>query len=442
MSDKTESKMKLKLLPLALLMMMPVSAWAENLLQVYDLAMQNDAQIRAARAIRDSALEARPQAQALLRPNVSLSANANLVHRDVKSSPSGSGSSNSNNRDLALSLSQPLYHRDYGIQVEQADLQAQKAEAEFKAAQQALLVRVSQAYFNVLSAQDSLVFAKAENAAIARQLDQAKQRFEVGLIAITSVHEAQAAFDQSRADLIAAENALDNAKEALHEITKQTVGELSPVIDDLPLNSPVPQSQSEWADAAQQQNLSIESARLGAEIARKKIEVERSGNYPTLDLVGSHSFDRNSSSSATDADTTTVGLQLSVPLYTGGAVTSKTKQATLDFEAAKENLDGERRSVNRQVRDAFRGVNASISTVKALKASTVSAQSALEATEAGFEVGTRTMVDVLNAQRDLFQARSNYSRVRYDYIMSGLELKRAGGILAKDDLEQVNTWLK
>jgi outer membrane protein len=151
-SEKTESKMKLKLLPLALLMTMSVSAWAENLLQVYDLAMQNDAQIRAARAVRDSALEARPQAQALLRPSVSLSANANLVHREVKSSPSGSGSSNTNNRDLALSLSQPLYHRDFGIQVEQADLQAQKAEAEFKAAQQALIVRVSQAYFNVLSA--------------------------------------------------------------------------------------------------------------------------------------------------------------------------------------------------------------------------------------------------------------------------------------------------
>ena len=169
--------------------------------------------------------------------------------------------------------------------------------------------------------------------------------------------------------------------------------------------------------------------------------MQRSGHYPTLDLVGSHALARSDSSSGSDSDTTSLGLQFKLPLYSGGSVTSKTKQAVLELEAAQSSLDQQRRAVNRQVRDAYRGVVASISTVKALKASTVSAQSALEATEAGFEVGTRTMVDVLTAQRDLFRAKSNYSSVRFNYILSGLQLKQAVGILSADDLNKVNEWL-
>ena len=178
------------------------------------------------------------------------------------------------------------------------------------------------------------------------------------------------------------------------------------------------------------------------DVARQAVEVSRSGHYPTLDLVGAHSLDRTGSPSGNDADTTSIGLQLNVPLYSGGGTSSKVRQAQYDFEAAQENLDKLRRSVNRQVRNSYRGVIAGISTVEALKAATVSAQSALEATEAGFEVGTRTMVDVLNAQRDLYQAKSNYATARYNYILSSLELKQAAGTLTKDDLVQVNSWLK
>jgi outer membrane protein len=178
------------------------------------------------------------------------------------------------------------------------------------------------------------------------------------------------------------------------------------------------------------------------DITRQAIEVNRSGHYPTLDLVGGHAFDRTGSPSGSDADNTSIGLQLNVPLYAGGGVSSKVRQAQFDYEAAQENLDKQRRSVNRQVRNAYRGVIAGISSVEALKASTISAQSALEATEAGFEVGTRTMVDVLNAQRDLFQAMSNYATVRYNYVLSGLELKQAAGTLSEEDLVQVNSWLK
>ena len=414
------------------------SASGENLLQVYELALENDPQLRAARANRDATFEAKPQAQALLRPTVSFAGSATHIESDVQ----GGSDSSHNNRQLNLSLSQPVYHRDFWIQQEQADKRVAQAEVQYAAEEQELMFRVSQAYFDVLSAQDQLEFAKSQTAAFARQLDQSKQRFEVGLIAITDVHEGQAAFDQSRADLILAENNLDNAWESLIEITKVPVSELSPVIDELPLNPPSPENPDSWGEAAQQQNLFLQAALYGAQIARDNIEINRSGHYPTVDLVGTHSIDRNSSSASVDTDTTSVGLQLNVPLYTGGSISSRVRQARFEFEAAQEDLDQQRRSVNRQVRNAYRGVIAGISSVEALKASTISAQSALEATQAGFEVGTRTMVDVLNAQRDLFQAKSNFATSRYNYVLSGLELKQATGILSPEDLEQVNSWLK
>ncbi|WP_428622882.1 TolC family outer membrane protein [Sedimenticola sp.] len=435
--------MKKLLLPLLLGQLMGISVvQAENLVEIYQLALQNDPQLRAAAATRDSALESRPQAESRLLPSVNLSSGANLIRSDVNNSSSGSSLNNYGTASLSLNLSQSLYRQEYGIQLDQADKQIAQAEVTYAAEEQGLILRVAQAYFNVLSAQDSLEFAKAENAAIARQLDQAKQRFEVGLIAITDVHEAQAAFDQSRADLIQAENTLDNAWEAQQEIIMQTVDQLAPLAPELPLNSPQPANPEQWADTAQTQNLALQAAGYGVDIARMNIDVQDAGDSPTLDLVGSHALNLSSSATGTDAQTTTIGLQLNLPLYTGGAVNSRTRQARFDYEAAQQNLDKQRRSVNRTVRDAYRGVMSSISTVEALKASTISAQSALEATMAGFEVGTRTMVDVLNAQRDLFRARSNYSKVRYDYILNGLQLKQAAGTLTGEDLKQVNSWLQ
>ncbi|PLX59735.1 TolC family outer membrane protein [Sedimenticola selenatireducens] len=439
--------MKKLLLTLLLGQLLGVSgAQAEDLLEIYQLALQNDAQLRAAMANRDSALEALPQAKAQLLPSVSLSSDANLVRTDVNSSSSSSAlTDNPNNyatAGLSLNLTQSIYRKAYNVQLDQADRQIAQAEVTFAAEEQNLIIRVAQAYFNVLSAEDSLEFARAENAAIARQLDQAKQRFEVGLIAITDVHEAQAAFDQSRADLIQAENALDNAREAQQEIIMQVVDDLAPLAAELPLNPPQPQNPEQWAETAQTQNLSLQAANYGVDIARLNIDLQDSGDSPTLDLVGSHSLDVSNNENGTDLHTTVIGLQLNLPLYTGGAVTSRTRQARFDYEAAQQTLDQQRRSVNRPVRDAYRGVMSSISRVEALKASTISAQSALEATTAGFEVGTRTMVDVLNAQRDLFSARSNYAQVRYDFILNGLLLKQATGNLSTEDLKQVNGWLK
>ncbi len=418
------------------------SAHGEDLLQVYQLAQQNDAQLKAARAQRDSAFEKRPQAEALLKPTVSLSADANGIRSDVNHSASGAQLNHYATASLSVSVSHPIYHRDYWIQLEQADKQVAQATSQYAADEQELIVRTATAYFDVLSAQDALMFSKSESTAIARQLDQSKQRFEVGLIAITSVHEAQAAYDQSLADLIAAENALDNGWEVLHEIVSEPVKSINAVAADLPLNPPTPKNIGQWGDKAQQENLAIKAASYTADIARDNIKLQDSGDAPTVDLVGSHGLNLSSSKTGTDSQTTTVGIQFNMPLYTGGGVSSRTQQARYDYTAAQEGLDQQRRSVKRQVRNAYRSVVASISAVEALKASTVSTQSALEATEAGFDVGTRTMVDVLNAQRDLFRAKSNYATARYNYILSGISLKQATGTLSVDDLKQVNSWLK
>ncbi len=417
-------------------------AHGEDLVQVYQLAAQNDAQIKAARATRDSVLESRPQAVASLLPNLSISGDANRIDTNVLNSPTTTGSTTNTKSSLGLNLSVPVYRRELWVKLDQADDQIAQAEATYAAAEQELIVRTAQAYFDILSAQDSLTFAKAETAAIARQLDQAKQRFDVGLIAITAVHEAQAAYDQSRADLISAENTLDNAWEVLYEIIRKKVKSLAALDQNLVLSKPTPQSIEKWGSQALQQNLSIRAAQKATALARKNVKVQQSGHYPSLDLVGSHSRDRSRNSSGSDTNTSMIGLQLTVPLYAGGAVNSRTRQARFDLEVAQENLDKERRSVTRQVRDAYRGVVASISSVKALKASTVSTKSALEATEAGYEVGTRTIVDVLNSQRDLYRSLRNYADVRYNYIMSGLRLKQAAGNISVEDLKQIKAWLK
>jgi len=417
-------------------------AHGQGLVGIYELAAQHDPQLKVVRAQMESVRESKPQALARLRPTVAASAGADRIKQDVRSSSSGARDSSYSRSDLAFSLSQPIYRRDYWIQLEQSDRQIAQAEAEYANAEQDLMIRVSQAYFDVLSAQDTLEFARAERTAIGRQLDQAKQRFEVGLIAITAVHEAQAAFDKARADEIQAENGLDNAWEALHEIIGHSETALVPLSTDLPLNPPDPMDIGQWSETALEQNLGLIALRNATEIAKQNIDLQYAGHYPSVELVGSHSLSSSSASSGTDSDTSSIGFQLNMPLYSGGGVSSRTRQARFDYQAAQENLDKLRRGVNRQVRDAYRGVVSSISRVKALEAATISAQSALEATEAGFEVGTRTMVDVLDEQRDLYLARRDYSRVRYDYIMNGLRLKFAAGVISQTDLEAVNGWLE
>ena len=423
-------------------MLVPANLYAADLLSLYQQARQSDPQIRAARASREAGQEARPQALSQLLPNLSLSGDVSYSDRDIHSPPTFAGRGDFTSNSLALNVVQPLFRKDRLVALEQADEQIKQADANLETAQQELILRVAQAYFGVLSAKDNLTFAETEKKAIARQLEQAQERFDVGLVAITDVHEAQARFDQARANEISANNEVDNAMEALREIVASADRALDGLKDNVPLVPPEPADIDSWSDTALKNNPRVLAARLAGNIARKDIEAKRAGHYPSLDLVGSLSRSRVENNYGNDVDAAAIGLQLNVPLYSGGAVNSSTRQAQHQFEAARETLEAERRSVGRQVRDAYRGIQSSISRVEALVATERSAQSALEATEAGFEAGTRTLVDVLNSQRDLFRAKRDLAQSRYDYVLNTLQLLQAAGTLTEEDVVRVNAWLQ
>jgi outer membrane protein len=426
----------------ALTVLQSQAASAADLVDVYQLALRNDPDIAAARANREATLEEQPLARSQLLPSVSLIGDADYTWRDVRDSPLGRYDEDFPRGAASVQLVQPLYRKDRLIRLEQAEDQVEQADVDLEAAEQDLILRVARAYFVVLGAQDNLEFAQSERKAIARQLDQAKQRFEVGLIAITGVYEAQARFDQARADEIAATNLLDNAIEQLLQITGERFDAIAPLRRDIPLNSPQPASLDAWADTALINNPLVISARYDAEIAKKQIDFQAAGDSPALDLVGSYGLAETGSDFGSDTTDGVIGLQLSLPLYTGGGVDAATRQARSQYSAAQDLLERRRREVRTQVRNAYRGVLSAVSRVGALEATQVSAQSALEATEAGFDVGTRTLVDVLNSQRDLFAAKRDFARSRYDYILNTLELFQAAGSLDETDVRLVNTWLE
>lgn len=430
-----------RLIPATLLAFATANVVAEDLATVYRLALENDPALSAAMSTREATLEAAPLARSRLLPNLLLSGQAAYNNRDVKESVTGSFNDDFTNSDAAVQLTQAIYRQDLTIQLSQAEDQVAQADVDFAVAEQDLIVRVTEAYFGVLSANETVVFAEADLKAIERQLDQAKQRFEVGLIAITDVNEAQARYDQARANLIVAKNDFDDATELLYAIIKEPTGPLAGLKPGAPLNPPQPASLDEWTELALQNNPGIISAKYDVDIAKKQIEFQDAGDSPALDLVGSYGLSRTDADRGTDSNDAVIGLQLSLPLYTGGRVSAATRQARSQYGAALDVLEQRRREVQTQVRNAYRGVFASISRVQALQAAAVSAKSALEATEAGFEVGTRTLVDVLNSQRDMFRAERDLAVSRYDYILNTLSLRQAAGTLAPADVEAANIWL-
>jgi outer membrane protein len=275
-------------------------------------------------------------------------------------------------------------------------------------------------------------------------MEQTQQRFDVGMATITDVTEAQAAFDLANAAVIAAENALANANEQLRETSGMYLDNLSGLQADSPLVSPEPANIDEWSQTALSQNPSLVVAKANVDTAGQTIELQKSGHYPSLDLVAQKNYDSQSDgnfSGSSKTHTEAIGLQFNLPIYAGGAVVSRTREATYRLDQAMQNEEHQRRAVTRQTRESFNGVIAGISRVNALKQAVVSNEKALESTEAGYEVGTRTTVDVLNARRNLFSARRDYARSRYDYILDSLRLKQAAGIVTVQDLEQINSWL-
>ena len=428
-----------------LLLLYSSLACPADLVEVYSLAESNDPQYRQVSAARQATLESRPQAFSQLLPAINLSANTRKNDQDISSAGRAFGSSGEvefNSHGYSLNATQPLFHRDRLITLKQADSLIQQADAELIAAQQDLIVRVAVRYFNLLAAMDHLEFAQSEKKSLSRQLDQAKQRFEVGLTAITDVQEAQAGYDRAVANEILAENMIDNAREALREITGEYTDALSLLGNSMPLVSPEPAVIETWTTTSLEQNLQILTARYAAETAQKEIKLQSAGHLPTLDLVASRDYlSTGGRFGSTKQHSTEVGLELNIPLYSGGLVSSRTREAAQRYNEAMEKLEQARRAAQRLTREAYLGVMSGISQVNALQQAVVSSETALQATQAGFDVGTRTAIDVVAAERTTFGARRDLSRARYDYILNTLRLKQAAGTLAPDDLKQINSWL-
>ncbi len=415
-----------------------------DLLSVYQLAEENDPVYLGEAAAYRAVLESRPQALSGLLPDVSLRINTDRREQDISSARQfgDTGEFSFNNRGYTLNVSQPLFRYDRFIALQQSDTEINQAEAELARAKQDLIVRTAERYFQVLADRDNLKFARAEVKALSRQLEQAQQRLDVGLGTITDVQEAQAGYDLAVAQEIRALNAIGNAREAVRELTGDYIDLFSVLGEQMPLISPEPAIIDNWTQLSLEQNLNVIAVNYAAETAQKAIKRQRAGHYPTLDLTAFRSY--NSSGGrfgVTKIHGTSVGLELNIPIYSGGAISSRTRQAYENYNAAIYALEQTRRSAQRLTREAYRGVISGISQVKALNQAVVSSETALKATESGFAVGTRTTVDVVASQRTTSAAKRDYSRARYDYLLNTLRLKLSAGTLSPDDLAIINNWL-
>jgi outer membrane protein len=429
-----------KLSAISLMLMISPVSQALDLAQIYDLAKSQDTQLMIAQSQFQSTQLSLPQAQSANRPQVNLS--AHTTYDDKGNSLTGDDTLTS--YGYSLSLSQSLYNSETSSQVDAVAASVRQAEAAYKAAQQDLIIRVTEAYFNILSAQDTVAFAGAEKNAIGRQLEQAKKRFEVGLIAITDVKEAQASYDASVASEISANNSLDNAREALQLIIGQPLDTpLSKLGEEVQLLIPQPTDRNAWINQAQKNNLTLMSAEAGLQAASENRKVAQSGDKPTVNLVASYTDTEIDSDNNGDynSDDLVLSVQLKMPLYTGGYTSSNIQQAEADFRTAQNNLMFQKRTVTQLTSTAYLAIVSGISQVNALQQALASSTAALEATQAGFDVGTRTSVEVLNSLRETYRAKRDYASARYNYLINTLKLKQAAGLLNDEDLAAINQWL-
>ena len=434
------------------------AASAKDLIGVYEDATRNDPQIRAADANRLAQREARPQAWAALLPQINGTAgwikdHTNQTESSLLFDPALQPpqpieiDSRSTTKRYGLNLQQTIFSWASLSNLKAASSTVAEAEATYHAAEQNLMIRVAQAYFTVLTDEDNLDANEASLEAISRQLDQANKRFEVGLIAVTDVEEAKAAHDRAAANVIAAKRALATANDQLAEITGQKYDSLEKPGDNMPLNNPSPASEDAWVTVSMDQNLTLVASRLAADVARENVRAAFGGHLPEIDFVASRQHsDANTNEyflgnffpvPGTNTDTQ-FGFQISIPIFAGGATQSKVRQAQYSWIAAKETVVQNSRATERAARDAYLGVISGIAQVQALRQALESDQTALKATEAGYEVGTRTSVDVLNARQTLVQGQTDYASSRYNYLLSILQLRQAAGTLNSKDLQEIN----
>lgn len=419
---------------------------AGDIMSVYQQAAQEDPQLESAREALAAAQEIETQTHAaLFLPEANLSANVNQDRQNVQFGGTATGASGGSTfvtGGYTLTLTQPVLHYDRIIAWQQADKRIAQAEAEFAAAEIALLLRVAERYFDVLAATDNLRFAQAQQDTLARGLKETQQRQAVGYLAMTDVQEAQAGYDRAVSDVVDAEHQLRDAQESLQEITGKHYRQLSVLQDEIPLIPPDPANEEQWVNHALNQNLSLRVSEQLVEIAKAAIGIQKAGHLPTLDASGSHSFSTSGGRfGSADIEDTTVGLNLNVPLYLGGRVNSKIREAEHRHNQAKANHNQAQRTVHRNASKAFLGVVAGISRVNALRQALNSSQTALAATQAGFRAGRRTALDVITAEGAKLRAQKDYARARYDYLLDSLRLKQAVGTLSPEDLAKVNSLL-
>lgn len=419
---------------------------ANELARVYEQALTQDMQFQAARHARDAAIEARPQARAALLPQLS----GNYGYQDISERgsegfaglPERPVDRDSTQSALTLTLGQTVFDWAAFKRYDQAGDQVALAQAQFRKAEQTLVLRTAEAYFGLLAAADNLGFARAEKNAVERQLELARRRFEVGLSAVTDMHEAQARFDLTVAQEITADQQLAAAREALTEITGQDASRIVMLQQDIPLRLPEPAVPDQWLLTARQNNLDLVAASLQADIAGKGIALARAGHWPTVGAQAQYQdLDADGGRFVGNLRSETLGVQVRVPLFAGGATRSLVSQAQATEAQIKAQREGVQRAVERRTRDAYLGVIAGAARVRALQQALVSSASALEASEMGLEVGTRAAVDVLNAQRDRYSAQRDHARARYDYLLAVLRLKSAAGTLAARDLDEIDQLL-
>jgi outer membrane protein len=428
-----------------LVLLLPLAAAAEDLFQVYRDAQRYDAAYSAARLALEAGREKLPQGRALVLPTLNLTGNATRSRFDVDSNDPAISASflrSTNSASYALTLTQPLYRPQNWYQYEQGEFQVRQAEASFGLAYQDLVIRVSQAYFDGLAAIDTLNLVRAQKAAISEQLAQAKRNFEVGTATITDTHEAQARFDLSSAQEIAAINDLESKQRVLQQLTGKVYAELKHIRPDIKLSPPNPANMESWVQLAEKQNYSVIQSEAATEVARREARRASSAHMPTLDIVGTvgQSTDTGTVTTIVGRDITTaqIGLQLALPLYQGGSLSSKEREAAALSLKSKDDLENARRSAALNARQTYLAVINGIAQVGALEQALVSSQSALDSNRLGYEVGVRINIDVLNAQQQLFSTRRDLALARYNTITNQLRLKAAAGGLREEDIEEIN----
>ena len=438
--------MKLKPLPFFLATLLGASngAQAADLLETFRAAQANDPVFAAARAAQQAGQEKLPQGRSLLMPNISLNANSTFNDQNIQYKGAflfPGGDTRYNSHGYGVSLTQPLFRQQNWLVYTEAELQVAQTEAQFRIAEHDLILRVAQAYFDVLIAQDSVELSGAQKTAISEQLEQAKRNFEVGSATITDTHEAQARYDLTNAQEIAAQNNLEIKKRALQQLINAMPKDLRHLGKEFKLEAPQPADMEKWVDDAQLSSMQLAIAQAGAEIAAKEVARNRGGHYPTVDLVANYSNNNANGGSfgvGSDSTSKSIGVQLNMPLFQGGAVNSKWREAEANRERARQELENTRRSVALQTREAYLGVVSGIAQVKALQQALTSSESVLEASKLGQEVGVRTNLDVLNAQQQLYATRRDLYQAEYSYLISHLRLKAAVGSLNEEDLGKVN----